>query len=153
MAKSTRRSRQRKPAKPRRDFPLFPHASGRWAKKVRGKFCYFGKVADDPKGEAALERWLDQKDDLLAGRTPSSGAETLTVADLCNHFLTAKKRQLDPGEITPRTFHVEGLHGRGRLRNTAGAAACSTEADRQPVLCPNSWIHAARSETRRWRGR
>jgi len=46
--------------KPYPEYPLFPHASGRWAKKVRGKFAYFGKIADDPKGEAALHLWLDQ---------------------------------------------------------------------------------------------
>jgi hypothetical protein len=47
-----------KPAKPRPDFPLFPHASGRWAKKVCGKVANFGKVADDPKGKKALDKWL-----------------------------------------------------------------------------------------------
>jgi hypothetical protein len=29
-----------------------------WAKKVRGKLVYFGKVADDPQRESALDRWL-----------------------------------------------------------------------------------------------
>jgi len=52
--------------KPRPDFPLFPHATGRWAKKVRGKLRYFGKVADDPDGQAALAKWLNERDDLLA---------------------------------------------------------------------------------------
>jgi integrase len=97
-------SRASKPKKPREDFPLFPHASGRWAKKVRGKFCYFGKVADDPKGEAALNQWLDQKDDLLAGRTPRVGREGLTVHQLCNQFCEAKELQADAGDITRRMF-------------------------------------------------
>ena len=48
MSKGTAISR---PGKPHPDFPLFPHATGRWAKTVRGRFCFFGKAADDPKGE------------------------------------------------------------------------------------------------------
>jgi len=70
MPKFTTRKLSGKPSKPRPDFPLFPHATGRWAKKVRGRLIYFGKVADDPKGQAALDKWLDQKDALLAGHTP-----------------------------------------------------------------------------------
>ena len=93
-----------RPAKPRPDFPLFPHRNGRWAKKVRGKFCYFGKWADDPKGEAAIQLWADQKDDLLAGRMPRASRDGLTVADLVNRFLTAKEQQRDAGDITPRSF-------------------------------------------------
>src|SRR4029453_1189479 len=89
--------------KPRPDFPLFPHATGRWAKKVRGKLHYFGKCADDPKGEAALVKWLDQKDDLLAGRTPRAGREGLTIGELCDRFLQAKDMQLAVGEITRLT--------------------------------------------------
>ena len=74
-----------RPRKPRKDYPLFPHATGRRAKKVRGKFVYFGKVADDPKGEAALLLWLDRRDDLLAGRTPRGiQGDGLTMRDLAN---------------------------------------------------------------------
>ena len=46
MSKSTA-----KRPKPYRGFPLFHHASGRWARKVRGKLHYFGKVADEPDAE------------------------------------------------------------------------------------------------------
>ncbi len=61
MAKSNKSRPSRKPSKPRPDFPLFPHGTGYWCKKVKGRFHYFGKVADDPKGVAALDRWLDKK--------------------------------------------------------------------------------------------
>jgi len=81
------------------------HQSGRWCKKVRGKHHYFGKVSQDPNGQAALDRWLREKDDLLAGRDPRVQEEGLTVRGLCNRFLTAKKHLLDTGELSPRTFH------------------------------------------------
>jgi integrase len=60
---------------------------------------YFGKVENDPKGEAALNLWLDEKDQLLAGRTPRRTPDGLTVRDLCNHFLTVKDQQRDAGEL------------------------------------------------------
>jgi hypothetical protein len=49
------------------DDPLFPIPNGCWCKKVRGEQHYFGTVANDPKGKAALEEWLRVKDDLTAG--------------------------------------------------------------------------------------
>ncbi len=63
--------------KPYPEFPLFPHASGRWAKKIRQKFHYFGKTAADPSGDRALDLWLKQKDELLAGRTPRKDADAV----------------------------------------------------------------------------
>lgn len=101
MAKSTQKTALRKP---RPDFPLFPHASGRWAKKVRGKFAYFGNVSDNPQGERALAKWPDKRDELLAGRVPRKNRDGLTVAGLCNAFLTDRNRRMDWGEITVRTF-------------------------------------------------
>src|SRR5687767_12911857 len=98
MAKSTRSRNARKPQKPRADFPLFPHARGYWAKKVRGKMCYFGKCEDDTEGERALAQWVEQKDELLAGKPQSSitGKDTarLPLHRLINDYLNAKRRHL-----------------------------------------------------------
>src|SRR5437763_3121933 len=94
-------TRQAKPSKPFHEFPLFPHATGRWAKKIKGKLHYFGPWAD-PNG--ALKKYLDQKDDLLAGRMPRVAGDVLCIRDLLNRFLTSKKLLVDGGEITPRTF-------------------------------------------------
>jgi integrase len=90
---------RKRSAKPYGDFPLFQHATGQWAKKIRGRTHYFGT---DP--HAALAKYLEQRDDLQAGRVPRSGADGVTVRDLCNRFLTAKKNHLDAGELSPRTF-------------------------------------------------
>lgn len=103
MSHSTSGILAAKPRKPSKDFPLFPHATGRWAKKIRGRFCYFGKVADDPQGQAALEKWLNEKDDLLAGKKPRESDGCLTIKDAVNLFLNAKRVQAESGEITERT--------------------------------------------------
>ena len=95
-----------KPRKPRPDFPLTPHASGKWCKKIKGRLHYFGSW-NDP--QAALDEYLAQKDDLHAGRTPKRGE--LTVKQAINRFLTAKERALDAGEIARRTFDEYKLTG------------------------------------------
>src|SRR4051794_31138941 len=98
---STRTPGPSKPAKPYPDSPLFPHATRRWAKKVRGQMHYFGPWAD-PDG--ALTKYLEQKDDLHAGRTPRTDTGELTVKQLANHFLSAKQALVDTGELSPRTW-------------------------------------------------
>jgi integrase len=120
MENSTKTRRKNKPSKPYPDFPLFPHATNRWAKKIRGKLHYFGPW-DDP--DAALQKYLDQKDDLHSGRTPRKTGDGLTTADLCNHFLNAKRHLLDASEITDRSFRdyystcsrIVDAFGRNRL--------------------------------------
>jgi integrase len=52
----------------------------------------------------ALELYKAQADDLHAGRTPRVQSDCLTVADLCNRFLTAKLRKRETGELGLRMF-------------------------------------------------
>ncbi|MCE9556753.1 MAG: tyrosine-type recombinase/integrase [Planctomycetes bacterium] len=97
-----RAAKPRKPAKPYPDFPLFPHATRRWAKKIRGKMVYFGPWAEPDK---ALDKWLSEKDYLLAGKTPPSDTrDGWTIHALCNHFCEAKEQKRDAGELSPLTF-------------------------------------------------
>jgi hypothetical protein len=91
-------------AKPHPDFPLFKHATGRWCKKVKGRFHYFGKIADDPKGEAAIALWNEQKDDLLAGRTPRPKVAGFLLRELLDRYMVSKRHLLDTREITPKHF-------------------------------------------------
>src|SRR5271170_7630776 len=97
-----RRARKPRPKKPHKDFPLTPHASGLWYKSIRGKLHYFGSWSEDPKGVRALEWWLAEKDDLLAGRIPRARAAdgAPTLADLVTAFLTTKALMRDGGELS-----------------------------------------------------
>lgn len=47
------------------DFPLSNHRNGQWYKKLCGKYHFFGTDKD-----AALKKWAEEKDYLLAGLTP-----------------------------------------------------------------------------------
>jgi integrase len=115
---STRKGRSRKaadrPKKPYPEFPLSPHPSGTWQKKIRGKIHYFGRWArrvnckleriEGDGWKEALEEYKAVADDLHAGRTPRAKGDGLTVADLCNRFLTAKVRKVESGEVGSRMF-------------------------------------------------
>lgn len=95
-----------------KDFPLFPHQRGFWAKKVLGRMHYFGKIADDPKGEAALLLWVQQKDHLLAGRKPRLEGDFLTVKQLVNGFYNEKLQKRQSGELNARTLDEYKATGR-----------------------------------------
>src|SRR5438477_3010990 len=89
-----------KPSKPYPEFPLTAHPAGYWCKKIRGKLHYFGPWTD-PDG--ALAKYLKQKDDLHAGKSPRSEPAALTVKDLANAYLNAKDQAVKAGELSPRT--------------------------------------------------
>ena len=119
---SSRRRRNSKPTKPHPDYPLTANGNGQWSKKIRGRVYYFGSW-DDPDG--ALARYLDVKDDLLAGRPPRP-ADALTVVDLVNRYLTVKDNLVASGEQTRRNWndykrtcsHVVECFGRNRAVET-----------------------------------
>lgn len=101
--------------------PLFWHAAGGWAKKIRGKLHYFGRVSHAD----ALAVYEQEKNDLHAGRAPRAeqAAEQLTVRLLCAKFLAWKLHLKDAGELSPHTLSkysdacklLMNVLGRGRL--------------------------------------
>ncbi len=114
-ARSSRKTATR-PEPPYDGFPLYAHPSGKWAKKILGKIHYFGRWGRMEQGRMVrlpYERsWKDakaeydaHKDNLHAGRVRRNAADgALTLADLCNRFLTAKLRSVEAGELTRRSF-------------------------------------------------
>ncbi len=95
-------TKKQKPSKPSRLFPLYAHACGQWAKKVKGSVYYFGKW-DDP--DSALDQWIKVKDELLAGRQPVVwDLDSLTVGECLNIALAAKKQAVKSLEISQQTW-------------------------------------------------
>jgi integrase len=129
-----------KPQKPYPDFPLFPHATGRWAKKIRGKLHYFSPWSDP---DAALAKYLEQKDALHAGKKPRADPDALTVKELCNQFLAAKEARVHAGELSPRTW--------AQYKETCGLVV--KEFGKQRLvsdLGPDDFATLRRRVARRW---
>ncbi len=95
------------PKKPYPEFPLFAHQNGQWCKKLKGKQWFFG-VWSDP--DAALRKYLDEIDEIQAGRDPRRvgvaqvSSDTITIAQVCNLFLERQETRVHAGEITRRRF-------------------------------------------------
>jgi len=99
MAHSTT---SKKPEKPYEDFPLFPHATNRWAKKIKGRLHYFGPWND---WQGALERYQYQVHYLQQGKTPPpQNVSALTVDGLVNGFLEHREAKLNAGDLSKLTF-------------------------------------------------
>jgi integrase len=129
-----------KPSKPYPDFPLFAHATGRWAKKIRGRFVYFGPWSD-PDG--ALAKYLEQKDALHAGKEPRPAPDALTVKALANAFLNHKLALVDSGELSPLTL--------GKYKQVA--ALVVTQFGKQRIVAdigPDDFARLRNKMAKRW---
>jgi hypothetical protein len=115
------------PNKPYPEFPLTRHPTRRWCKKIRGKLWNFGSFAEG--SEAALQRYKEQIDDIMAGRTPTArNKEGLRLLDLLIRFLHFKRGLVATGELTQRSwfdYHQTGerllkVFGKDRLVENLG---------------------------------
>lgn len=165
MPKSTRLPRTRQPGRPSKpypEFPLTPHATGKWQKKIGGRIHYFGqwakrvdgklvRVESDGWEDALREYNLHNESIRLTGEKAPAAGDALIVKDLCNEFLTAKTRQVDAGELGKRSFDdykvvtdlVVSTFGGGRSVAQLGPADFATLRHRMverwgPVRLANS---------------
>jgi hypothetical protein len=82
-----------RPSKPYPEFPLFAHATGRWAKKIRGRLNYFGRWEDT---DGALTKCLEQKDAL---QSEVGGQKTESSSAASGSQTGAWGRELEPSGI------------------------------------------------------
>jgi len=90
----------KKPSKPYKEFPLFPHAGGVWAKKIRGEFHYFGPWSD-PNG--ALDKYLKERDFLYAGKPPPL-PDGVTLLELADRYMASKLAAVERGELNRQHY-------------------------------------------------
>lgn len=85
-----------KPAKPEKPDANFLHATGRWAKMIRGKLHYFGPWSD-PTG--SLKKYQDYAEALHAVRLPRPTTNEQNVAEMVNEFLNFKRHLAETGKV------------------------------------------------------
>lgn len=150
------RARPRKPGRPKKPYPTFPltpHPGGKWQKKINGKIRYFGRWGQVVRGSMqrlpgdgwreALDEYERDVADRRAGRTPQAKTGGLTVASLCNEFLTHKLDKLNSGEMKQRTFN--------ELKETTDLLVSSFGATRLvDDLAPDDFGALRASLAKRW---
>lgn len=120
-ADRVRRGRQKTGRKKQRgEFPLYRHATGQWCKKYKGRTYYFGADRDQ-----ALKRYTAEWDAIRDGIPWASTApepDAVTIRDLINTFLTAKRDRVRSKEMAAESWsnyyrmaeRVIGVLGRDR---------------------------------------
>ena len=107
MSQHTRKSADDKvdrPKKPRPDFPCFPMRRAAGPRRLGASSVTSARWPTTPRARAALDLWLEQKDDLLAGRTPRVSREGLTLRELLDRYVVSKRHLLDTREISSKHF-------------------------------------------------
>lgn len=98
-----------KPEKPTPDFPLFPHSSGQWAKKIKGSMRYFGPW-DNP--DAALTLYESEKKAWELNINPRTmtivpmlgNKNDLSISDGINLFLDYVEQKVKQSELSNRSY-------------------------------------------------
>ena len=98
-------------------FPLRIHRNGSWYCSIwnprakKSEQFYFGRVADDPKGERAVSDpvmgWLARKASIMAGvdnLRVRPAADDPGLGELMNRFLTFKRNKSQAGELSLATL-------------------------------------------------
>lgn len=99
-----KKRRQYPTAKPTPTFPLTPRSDGRFTKRINGTLHTFGRRGDWRK---ALDDYLAVARSLHAGRKaqrPSQVAANITVRQLVNRYLDARKADMLAEHLNPRTW-------------------------------------------------
>lgn len=90
-------------AKPAGDKPklgkMWLHPSGRWCRKHRGRFYYFGKSAAE-----AVRRYAVEWPYIEQGLPLPDMAPGVTLRQLCNKFLALQSKRWEQGEIARPTL-------------------------------------------------
>ena len=104
MSHSTKNPPRKKPDKPRKDFPLFAHPSGQWARKINKRLYYFGVWADP---DAAEERHDKEYPYLKRGEIPPpvDVSDGCTVKKLCDAFMEMKEAKVESGDFSQVTWN------------------------------------------------
>jgi integrase len=129
-----------KMAQPNRpkDCPLFRAGNGQWCKKIKGKRRYFGTDLN-----AALVRWAEEKDHLIAGLEPPRTDHSPTVAELANLYLEASRQKVAAGEVrSDHTMHQERVLARliaslGKDRKLSRTTPSDWDKVRADLLLPD----------------
>lgn len=113
------------------------HPRGYWYKKYQGRFYYFFKLEDDQNGSFSKEKWNHDKFYIDQGLEPPAydpmsctQSTTLTVKDLCNHWLATKETDLESGNLAQRTYDEYKATAElllGRVGKTLPAKLCGPQ--------------------------